>query len=1006
MISATLRLFLIYSAIWWCARQWPVGREWFVQLVEQLQGASGAYSPLATLLVLALALTLVRVLTLPFWVAPVPLDRARGPTRHPFPDQPFRIQLRFRRTRFFIVTLLETWLAVSVFTAIDWLNLPNSAIETPRYFGDWRDPALAMLFIHLAVWMLAWSAQWLWHLLLRGATAGNGFVRYQLDHIPVRRFMTRMLLGVHMSWYMFVAAVTDTPELALVALASMLSLISIAFAGDVLTLLIEIRRDKWLANLRHARINGSKHYSARELAARCIAFLQPGDASVVALALSPAVAQGTPVDSEPEPSPDSGPDSAASVVPPVSAEEITPEIEFVLPDIAVPPSSARMAIDRAEEQLDAGENARARRALREAVATGDADERDEAEALLRDAGGGIPWRALFATCVVGIAVLTAFVGWHWLQLPSAAETLALARSAHVHVRKAHDSKLTLLGNRYDYSLNTSLDNISKHFVHAVIASEDHRFYSHGTGYMVAKFAQAGAICVIKKFNVFATNRACAGNSTLPQQLARNLFLSESRSINRKLKELLWAIKMQAGLTKDEILELYLNRLYLGRGNFGVELGARDYFGKSASELNLNEAALLAAAIKRPGWNWRQDRKSALKRAQLIVALMRKHDYAPAQARFPANYVVRRGVRAPIKPYLGHLWQWIRNDVAVALKDLPAGDYKVMTSLDAEVEIYAERHLRRQVAGLRRAGIRASQAAAVVMRPDGHVLAMVGGVGDSLAARGFNRAKNTEGLIPRPPASSFKPFVYLAALEAGLRSDSTIDARPVSINVPGDPKPYRPQNHDKKNYSYVTMREGLERSINTAAVRLLHDQLGFERLFKTLAKLGLDTTTFARRWGLALGSEGVPLIDMVSAYAVIANGGARVEARGFTAIATESGKIVWRAHTRRQPQQFARGSIRELSSMLEAVVSSGTGYRARQKLPRNQFVAGKTGTGDDFVDAWFIGYTKDLVIGVWIGNDRPRSMSGVYGGTAPARAFNGMLRDIVKHTDVTVATAGG
>ena len=300
----------------------------------------------------------------------------------------------------------------------------------------------------------------------------------------------------------------------------------------------------------------------------------------------------------------------------------------------------------------------------------------------------------------------------------------------------------------------------------------------------------------------------------------------------------------------------------------------------------------------------------------------------------------------------------------------------MTSLDAEVEIYAERHLRRQVAGLRRAGIRASQAAAVVMRPDGQVLAMVGGVGDSLAARGFNRAKKTEGLIPRPPASSFKPFVYLAALEAGLRPDSTIDARPVSINVPGDPKPYRPQNHDKKNYGYVTMREGLERSINTAAVRLLHDQLGFERLFKTLAKLGLDTTTFVRRWGLALGSEGVPLIDMVSAYAVIANGGARVEARGFTAIATESGKIVWRAPTRRQPQQFARGSIRERRRCSRRS-SSGTGYRT-PKLPRNQFVAGKTGTGDSFVDAWFIGYTKDLVIGVWIGNDRPRSMSGVYG----------------------------
>ncbi|MBT6274647.1 MAG: hypothetical protein HOI95_10995 [Chromatiales bacterium] len=653
---------------------------------------------------------------------------------------------------------------------------------------------------------------------------------------------------------------------------------------------------------------------------------------------------------------------------------------------------------------DAGNAARARKLLRSVVAQGDSAERERADAVLR----GLPgrWRlaknAAIACCCVGI-LLTGLTGWQWFSLPSTAETLQLARSAHIHLRKSGAGplvKVALLGTRYDYSLNTSIDNVSSHFVNAIVASEDHRFYEHGSLYKLAKFAEAGILCVLRKLNVFSSARACAGNSTISQQLARNLFLSEKRSVVRKLKELLWAIKMEAGLDKKTILELYLNRLYLGRGNFGVELAARSYFLKSARSLTLYEAAFLAAAVKRPGWNWHENREGATRRAELIVALMRRHGYAKPGTRFPsASFQPVMGKRPPHKPYLGHLWQWIRPEVNKVMAAMPDGDYKVLTTLNAEIEVYVERALGEEVARLRAGGVAVSQGAVVAMRPNGEVLAMVGGVGSTLRARGFNRAKRTSGLHTRPPASSFKPFVYLAALEKGMQPESLIDASPVAIAMPAPQKTYAPSNYDGKRYGMISMRDGLVKSINTAAVNLLHDEIGFDRLFDVLRRAGVDVSEFKRQWGVALGSNGVPLIEMVGAYGVFANGGNAVVPHAFSAITTADGKTLWQRSSRRMERVFSRDDIRALNGMLEDVVREGTATRARRKIPDSIVVAGKTGTGDAFVDAWFVGYTPDLVIGVWMGNDTPRRMPGLFGGVGPARVFNRVLSNLVSLTDV-------
>ncbi|MEM7407642.1 MAG: transglycosylase domain-containing protein [Pseudomonadota bacterium] len=1032
MISAALRLALIVGLLWWLARQFPGFEVWLARGLENFIQLFGLPQALGVLLGLTLFLTLARLMLLPFWIARVRLDAGRALLQHAFPRQPLRIQLRFRRSRFLLFVLCDLWLLIAAWKALAVLPAPPRVIELPGLgSGDWLDAALGQALVQVAVLLVFTGLHWLGERAAEASAGSVGFLRYQIDETPVRRFLVRYVLGVQMPVLMVFSAWAPHPMAPLLGLAATFGVGFVSLPAALLTRALERRRDRWLERVHRGDVAPPGPTPARELVARTVAFLQPGHIEVAALAagtsLIPTV-RFTPV--QPAPEVASAPDDAtrdpSSDLSPSDEFDISAEMPDELSEAEVyhpdteplarrydeEPSTgsvAREALNRARALLAAGRLRAARAALRQAIAVGDDAERREAQALLKPAGGGFPWRFALTGVVLASAALLVVIGWQWLELPSTDETRALARSAHVHVRKSTaddgSARLSLLGNRYDYSLNTSLDNISEHFINAVIASEDHRFFEHSPDYMIAKFIQAGLFCVARKLNVFSSATGCAGNSTITQQLARNLFLSESRSIVRKLKELLWAIKMELGMDKREILALYLNRLYLGRGNFGVELGARDYFNKSASRLTRDEAAFLAAAIKRPGWNWRENRSGAIRRATLIVALMRRHGYAPEGARFPANFVPRFGKRPPYKPYLGHLWQWIRADVARALSPLPDGDYKVLTSLNAELEIYAERHLAKQVRALQRAGIAASQGAAVIMRPDGRVLAMVGGVGSDVKARGANRAKRTAGLLSRPPASSFKPFVYLSALESGLSPESRISAAPVSIRVPGDPNPYRPQNHDGKVYGDVTMREGLVRSINTAAVRLLHDELKFDRLFDTLKRLGLRTTDMPRQWGLALGSAGVPLVEMTTAYAVLANGGASVAAHGFTAITTETGRVVWRAPKPRGRRMFAGRHVQDLTSMLRDVVRLGTGRRAIQGLPAELRVAGKTGTGDNFVDAWFIGYTADIVIGVWVGNDRPRSMPGVYGGTAPARAFNDMLTDIVRHTSVLDETAG-
>lgn len=1022
MIRAAFRLLIVYALAWLASlhidRVFQLTVDVMRWLADQLAFLPVPWQAPGVLFLVALT---IAGLQLPLWICTVRVDPLRGPRRHPFARLPLRRHLRLRPARFFLLMLLHLAGLLLMLRALPVVFEPAGAVPfswllTAGQLSD-RDTWLFYGLIHLVAVLVGWvmlmvvaelfAARW---------PRPYGFVRYQFVQAPVSRMLVRLIALGMFPVAAFAATSHAHPMFALVVMAMLLAVLIVSVAGQVLTLRGEARNERWLDKLDA----GFEHNDAvAVLRQRTIAFLHPATGGAA------TVYADNGESDNPEPTEGVQTNPATAVVagnaspvgdpwaPPgmSSAGQVgqgglqTGSLPSGLPS-ADPLPSSTVAGRSIDGEMPGPPGTPGINDAREGASGGMPDGMHDGEqpvVLGRQPRGWLRRGFSFSVTAVAVLLLTGIVAfaYQWVVLPSDAQTRVLAASAHVHVRRleaapAGEPPVVLLGTRYDYSLGTSIDNVSPHFINAVIASEDHRFFEHGVVYKLSKFAQAAVRCVWRRVSPWVRARACRGNSTIGQQLARNLFLSEERSLVRKFRELVWSIKMETTLTKREILQAYLNRIYLGRGNFGVEMAARSYFGKTAAQLGLHEAVLLAAAVKRPAWNWQQDRAGAVKRAKTILLVMRRYGLANESARFPDSFRPRPGQRTLRKPYLGHLWQWIAPQVEAVLADMPAGDYKLLTTLNAEVQVYAYRRLADTIRRMQGQGVTVSQGAVVVMRPNGAVLAMVGGVGDDLSGRGVNRAKRTDGLFARPPASAFKPFVYLAALESGLTPDSVINAAPVSIEMPGG-TPYEPTNHDGKAYGSVSLRDALVHSINTAAVRLLREVVGFDRLLDVTKRLGLKSEQFQRQWGLALGQSGVPVVDMAGAYAAFANGGYRVMPHAFVGVTDPNGRTVWQRPSARNRRVIARGDVSALNSMLRDAVSHGTGFRARRRFADTVRIAGKTGTGDNFVDAWFIGYTGDLVIAVWLGNDRPQSMKNTFGGGAPARIFNDILHDLDKHT---------
>jgi penicillin-binding protein 1A len=551
------------------------------------------------------------------------------------------------------------------------------------------------------------------------------------------------------------------------------------------------------------------------------------------------------------------------------------------------------------------------------------------------------------------------LGYFALTLPDTGQLTVAERRPSVTIVASDGSTIASMGDLFGEPL--TLKQIAPDLTKAVIATEDRRFYSHfgvdPIGMLRAAISDLHAGHIVQ------------GGSTITQQLAKIAFLTPERSFTRKIRETLMAIWLERRFTKNQILEIYLNRVYLGAGAYGVDAAAHRYFGKSARKLNLFECAVIAGLLKAPTrFSPAHDRDKAEARAAQVLENMVDAGYiSQAQAAAAEKEGPADTARAAERPGSHYFADWIADQV----RDFAGTgdrDLVVTTTFDPRLQTAAEATIDDTIA---RNGAKdvVSQGALVAMSPDGAVRAMVGGrnYGDSQ----FNRATQAE----RQPGSSFKPFVYLAGLESGLRPDDHFVDQPIRVGN------WQPRNYTGRYLGDMTMAEGLAESINTIAVQVAQ-RAGVPNVVAVANRLGI-TSRLSPDASIALGTDEVNLLELVSAYAPFANGGTGIMPYGISQIRDTSGKVLYRRAGGGPGQVVSAENVALMNEMLQGVVNHGTGRAAR--LPRP--VAGKTGTTQDYRDAWFVGYTANLVAGVWFGNDDNTPMRKVTGGTLPASAWH-------------------
>ena len=513
---------------------------------------------------------------------------------------------------------------------------------------------------------------------------------------------------------------------------------------------------------------------------------------------------------------------------------------------------------------------------------------------------------------------------------------------------------------------------------AFIAIEDRRFYDH-FGVDPVGLLRATMANLLRR-------HVAQGGSTITQQLAKNLFLTQDRTVWRKLQELVLALWLERKLTKPEILELYLNRVYFGSGAYGVEAAAQRYFGKPAAQLKVAEAALLAGLVKSPS-RLAPSRNpfGAERRAQAVLTAMAELGFISEAVAKAALAQPAHAVKSASAGSVNYVADWIM-DVLDDLVGRVDKDLIVETSIDPVLQAAAESALT-DVLTLKGPRLDVSQGAVVAVTPEGAVRALVGG--RSYGESQYNRAVAAR----RQPGSAFKPFVYLTALERGLTPDTIRDDKPIAL------KRWKPENYRHEYHGPVTLTQALALSLNTVSVRLTLE-FGAVAVARTAYRLGIASKLEANP-SLALGTSEVSLMELVSAYSPFANGGDAVAIHVVQRVRTRDGKVLF-AH---MPANLGRiidpRYVAMMNTMMRETLVSGTGRNAQLPLWP---AAGKTGTSQDYRDAWFIGYTSHLVTGVWLGNDDSSPMKKATGGGLPVEIWSRVMK--VAHQGVPVAGLPG
>ena len=574
--------------------------------------------------------------------------------------------------------------------------------------------------------------------------------------------------------------------------------------------------------------------------------------------------------------------------------------------------------------------------------------------------------AIYWLVVLGVWMLiavAAVVLYFSRGLPDTSKLYQIHHQPSISYLDRNGALLSVRGSQYAPPVD--IDALPAYVPAAFVSVEDRRFYQHW-GFDPVGIARA-VVADVRR------GHTAEGASTITQQLARNLFLTPDQTVKRKVQELILAVWLEHQYSKKQILALYLNRVYFGAGAYGVESASETFFNKPASKLTIGEAALLAALLKSPThYSPVNEQERAGRRATIVLdKMVETRAITPEQREEALSHPVRVSP-ALATQHAQYFVDWVDSQVR-KLVGQPTADLIVETTLDLPIDTAAENAARAAVA--RNAHLGVQQAAVVALDGSGRVRALIGGV--SYADSQFDRATEAR----RQAGSSWKPFVYLTALNTGrYNPDTIVDDSPVTING------WTPHNFEPEYLGQIPLHEALQRSINTVAAKLA-DDVGRNNVADTARKLGL-TTDINTDPAMALGTSLVSPLEMAQAYDAFANGGYKVAAYAIERIRTRDGKVLYQHPAPAREQVVAEPQLGWMNQMLRTVlVSPGTAPRAA--IPGYD-LAGKTGTTSDFRDAWFIGYTGGFVAAVWVGKDDNTPMRHVTGGSAPAELWRAFM----------------
>jgi penicillin-binding protein 1A len=575
-------------------------------------------------------------------------------------------------------------------------------------------------------------------------------------------------------------------------------------------------------------------------------------------------------------------------------------------------------------------------------------------------------RTLYWGAVLALWALIAAIGalvWVGIHLPPIQSLEIPKRPPSVLILGDNGATLATRGDMGGAAV--PIGELPDYVPNAFIAIEDRRFYSHG-GIDPLGISRALVADVLHR-------GTAQGGSTITQQLAKNLFLTQERTVNRKLQEIVLALWLEHKYSKRQILELYLNRVYFGAGAYGIEGAAQRYFGKSARQLTLAEAAMLAGLVQAPSrLAPNHNPQGAQRRAAIVLADMTELKMiAPGAAKLALAHPAH-AIKPPAAGSVNYVADWVMDAVNDLIGQFDR-DIVVDTTIDPVLQTAAERALT-ETLNQKGERLNIGEGALVAMTPDGVVRALVGGRDYSQSQ--FNRAVDAK----RQPGSAFKAFVYLTALEHGLTPDTVREDAPIAV------KGWRPENYERQYLGPVMLRQALAESLNTVSVRLTQEFTP-QAVVRTAYRLGI-ASILEPNASIALGTSEVSPLELVSAYATFANGGTAVTPHVVERIRTADGKTLYGRTQQLLGRIVEPRYIGMMNTMLHEVLVSGTARAAN--LPGWQ-AAGKTGTSQDFRDAWFIGYTSRLVAGIWLGNDDNTPTKHAVGGGLPVEIWSRFMR---------------